>query len=399
MKRDLIRWTLCCLSLALATSGCAHLPWTKAADPGDAVSSTTGKGKAADKTLPKNPLALARLAERRGQVEQAERLYQEIIKKTPNDHVPYHRLAVMYSQRAKFEEAEKNFNRALALKPDSPELLSDAGYFYYLSSRPQDAERLLRRAVEIEPANSKYCNNLALVLGEQRRDDECLALFRRSSPGTQANVNYAFVLAQRGEYQRALEVYDRALTEDRSMRVAADAMIQLSQHTERRPNRPATPPSDPRPMMTANAAPGQPYAVPQVMPSPQGPQPTGYAAPMQNEPLATVYTGRTIPNNPGPAPYGAYPAAAQPAPYGAMNPVIPAGYTMPNYPPNPAYAPAPNYNPYPEAQQQPSYSPAGVAVPVAGRFSMPTTWNPAPMATPNGYPSGVTQRPTDYYSR
>jgi Tfp pilus assembly protein PilF len=348
-------------------------------------------------------MALARLAERRGQFDQAEQLYQEISKKTPNDPVPYHRMAVMCAQRGRFEDAEKNFNHALSLKPDNPELLNDAGYFYYLSSRPQDAERVLRRAVEIEPNNPKYCNNLALVLGEQRRDDECLALFRRSTPGTQANVNYAFVLAQRGEYQRALEVYDHALTEDRSMRVAADAMIQLSQHTEKRPNRPATPPTDPRPMMAANspAAPGQPYALPQGMPAAQGQQVVSYVAPGQSEPLVTVYPGRTMPNGPAQAPYGAYPPAAQPAPYGAASPVIPAGYTMPTYPPYPAYAPAPNYNAYPDPQQ-PSYSSAGASVPVAGPHPMPTAWTPSPMVTPNntGNTSGVAQRPIDdYYSR
>lgn len=422
MKRDLVRRTLCCLSLMLAASGCAQLPWTKSADPSVPPPAAAAKGKAGEVSAPKNPLALARLAERRGQIEQAERLYQDAIKQTPNNPVPYHRLAVMYAQRGKFEDAEKQFTRALALKPDDPELLSDAGYCYFLASRPQDAERYLRRAVEIEPANSHYCNNLALVLGEQHRDDECLALFRRASSAKQANVNYAFVLAQRGEYQRALDMYDRVLTEDRSMRVAADAMIELSQRAERQPPRPPAPPADGRPMMAASSAPyypGQPYATPQGMSMPGRPQGMDYADPAGRNPaMASSYPGTMSPNPAGPVAYGYHPMPAQPAPYGSMGQVIPTGYTapvpngspytsypsppVPNRPQNAAYPSPPNYGGYPGPQPAYATADAGpAAAGLAGPSAMPATWTPAPVIRPyNAYaPSAIPQRsalPDDY---
>jgi hypothetical protein len=62
-----------------------------------------------------------------------------------------------------------------------------------------------------------------------------VALFRRAAPaGSQAQLNFAYVLVQRGEYRRAMEIYDRVLTEDPTMRVAADAMIELSKYAPRK---------------------------------------------------------------------------------------------------------------------------------------------------------------------
>lgn len=228
----------------LVTSGCAQPMWSGAKPPAATAAAAEtgpktgfggwllGKSGKADATLPKNPLALARLSESRGQTEQAERIYQEVIKQSPSDATAFHRLAVLYAKQGRSKEADEHFTRALALKPDDAELLSDAGYFYYLASRFDEAERCLRRALERSPGNRTYSNNLALVLGEQGRIDECITHFRRATASEHdAQANLAFVHAQRGDYRRAMELYDRALTADNSKRVAADAMIELAKYT------------------------------------------------------------------------------------------------------------------------------------------------------------------------
>ncbi len=229
---------LCGLT-ALLMAGCAQPFWgDKSRDvtaPGASLGAKGSPGKTDAKNDPKageqkSKLAMAKLVERRGQFAQAETLYKEIIEKDPKNPVPPHRLGVMYARQGKFKESQEQLARADALKPNDPEILGDIGYVHYLAHRLEEAERYLRRAMEIEPNNLKYSNNLALTLGALGRDQECLALFRRNSTGPQADVNYAFVLAQRGDYERALAVYDRALSEDRSMRVAAEAMIQLSRY-------------------------------------------------------------------------------------------------------------------------------------------------------------------------
>lgn len=243
MNGDRLRVILCCVGLALTVSGCAHPFGNWGRPPGMGVSSPAGTSSGwgwlswgnppsgPENTLPKNALAVARLNERRGQMEQAERLYQEILRRSPNNPVPHHRLAVISARQGKLQEAERYFASAMGLKPDDPELLSDLGYFCYLSGRLQEAEQHMRQAVEVEPNHARYCNNLALIVGGQGRDEESYAYFSRTNSPNDALLNQAYVLAQRNEYRRAMDAYDRALTEDRSSRVAAQALIDLSKYT------------------------------------------------------------------------------------------------------------------------------------------------------------------------
>jgi Tfp pilus assembly protein PilF len=178
----------------------------------------------------KGPLALARLSERRGQTKQAEHLYQKMIERYPEGVLPYHRLGVMKSRAGQWDEAEPYFEQALRLDPDSPDLLADVGYFYYLQSKPEPAEQHLRRALKIAPNHAKSCNNLAILLGEQRRDEECMDLFRRTGSEAEVYCNMAFIYAQRGELNLAIEAYSRALSFDDSLRPAAEAMAQLARY-------------------------------------------------------------------------------------------------------------------------------------------------------------------------
>lgn len=226
--RNSHRLLLAGLVAIASLSGCAspRWPWAKADAAGDNLASADEKAAAAASV--KNPLALARLSERRGQTEQAAALYQEAIRRTPQNAEPYHRLAVMQARRGQFAEAERNFTQALSICPDGAQIHGDAGYFRYLNSQLPEAERHLRRAMELDPNNAAYANNLALVLGEQGRYADCFNLFRRTGSETQAHANMAFVLAQHGEYQRALEAYNRVLSADPKNRPAAEAMIELS---------------------------------------------------------------------------------------------------------------------------------------------------------------------------
>ncbi len=92
----------------------------------------------------------------------------------------------------------------------------------------------MRRAVELEPNQPVYGNNLALVVGEQGRDQESLDLFRRYGTEEHACANMAYLYAQRGEYPKAMEMYSRVLTQDPKDRTAAAALLQVSKLQDQR---------------------------------------------------------------------------------------------------------------------------------------------------------------------
>ena len=271
-KQACAAWALAVLLLA---AGCSQNHWFlgKSEDPGPAGPADPARGAGASPSQKsggvadvKNPLTMARLCESRGQTAEAKRLYEETIQRHPNEPAGYHGLALLYAKQGQFKEAEPCFTRALALAPERAELLGDMGYFYYLCSRSQEAERCLRRALELEPNQPVCGNNLALVLGEQGRDQESLDLFRRYGTEGQACANMGYIYAQRGEYPKALEMYNRVLTQDPKDRTAATAMLQIAKlqgqgqqagrQLARQPSQPPVVPSPagPNPPPVANRA-------------------------------------------------------------------------------------------------------------------------------------------------
>ncbi len=173
--------------------------------------------------------AIARLTERRGQIEQAASMYEAILAKEPNNPMPYHRLAVIAAQRKQWSDSERLFRKAYTMARPSSELLSDMGYLYYLRSQLDEARQLSQRALQLDPKNATAHNNLGLVYGEQGLYAESLAAFKRAVPTAEAHANLAFVLAQAGQSEQALAHYSQSLTLDDGLRPSARAMLQLAE--------------------------------------------------------------------------------------------------------------------------------------------------------------------------
>jgi len=158
-----------------------------------------------------DPLAMARLHEQNGRTEQAERLYRELIRRSPGNPLPFHRLGVITAQSGKAKEAEQFFARAMAMKPNDPELLKDVGSFCYQAGRPQEAQRYMRRAAEIAAVNSNNVGSMAPGIGGRGLDAQTSAGSLQANLLQHAALDHATVLAQRDQHRRAMEACDRAL--------------------------------------------------------------------------------------------------------------------------------------------------------------------------------------------
>lgn len=188
--------------------------------PGDAGAPAKG-----EESLDK--VALARLSERRGQFRQARELYEAELKKTPDNPLIHHRLAIIAAREERPEDALGHFETARKLAPQDSELLSDLGYAYYLQHRLDDAEECLQKAVAVDSQNKAAQNNLGLVLGVRGRFDDALTHFRKGGTEAAAYANMAYVHSQLGDLDRAMADYNRALSLDGEMRSVAEALIQL----------------------------------------------------------------------------------------------------------------------------------------------------------------------------
>jgi tetratricopeptide (TPR) repeat protein len=209
-----------------------RLPWSGSASKSSRVSADAAPPKkttAAEQSKLEGRISIARLAERRGQIAQAEEVYREVAAKHPDHPVPPHRLGVLTARRGKYEEANQFFQTAVRLAPRNVELLTDAGYCYYLQNRYDDAEQLYRQALAIDPSHEALCNNIGLMLAEQGRSDDSLQMFRRATTAAQAHANLAFMMAQTGDLQQAESHFNRALTLDPTQRRAAQGLLQLAE--------------------------------------------------------------------------------------------------------------------------------------------------------------------------
>jgi len=204
-----------CVAL-LAFSGCIHLP-------ANLTSITFGRHPEEQ-----TPLIMARLHERQGHFVKARNLYAEIVRTRPYDANASHRLAVVQTKLGMNDQANHFYHRSLQLDPDNSDVLTDYGYFLFLNNNLGSAEQTLRKAVTLDPSNKRSVNNLALVLGHQGHLKESLALFRRVNSEAEARANVAYIHAQRGETELAIEQYSQALTLDRHLKTAANALVQMA---------------------------------------------------------------------------------------------------------------------------------------------------------------------------
>jgi Flp pilus assembly protein TadD len=178
---------------------------------------------------PSNKIALARLSERHGQSRQARELYEAELKKTPDNPLIHHRLAIIAAKEERCDDAIVHFEKARELAPKDSMLLSDLGYAYYLQHRLDDAEECLREAVVADPNNKAAHNNLGLVLGVRGKFDGALSHFQKGGTDAAAYANLAYVHSQLGDLDQAVANYDRALSLDKEMRTAAEALVQLNE--------------------------------------------------------------------------------------------------------------------------------------------------------------------------
>ena len=208
---------------------------------------------------------LARILERRKQPQRAKQAYQALLQRNPSDARVYHRLGVIAAREGHLDQAEQYLTQAQKLGLHSADLLADLGYLYYLQHRLDAAEQYLQQALKADPGHKRAAVNLGLVLGTQGKFDKALAMFRRSGDDAAAYANLAYVCTQLGQMDRAIHYYDQALTLNKNLRPAAEALAQLGQRKRllkqqqaklaRAARRKPAPPAASRPVTAAHSQP------------------------------------------------------------------------------------------------------------------------------------------------
>jgi tetratricopeptide (TPR) repeat protein len=140
-------------------------------------------------------LVVARSFEREGKLDQATKIYRDVVQRGYRRAQAHHRLALIYDRQGEGSKAEEHYRDALEEEPRNAAIYSDLGYSYYLRGRMTEAEQNLRKAIALDPGMARAHNNLGLLLARTGRTDSALQEFGLAGCAeTAAKANLAFAL-------------------------------------------------------------------------------------------------------------------------------------------------------------------------------------------------------------
>jgi tetratricopeptide (TPR) repeat protein len=161
-------------------------------------------------------------AHRRGDLEEAERLYRQVLEAAPASFAARHMLGVLRAQSGDTSEALELIGAALALKPDAPEALFNYGNVLKGAGRLDEALAAYDRAVSVRPdypaaraARAEALNLRGNSLRETGDFEKALTCYERALADVpyygDALNNRAAVHWSLGRFDEALAGFDAAL--------------------------------------------------------------------------------------------------------------------------------------------------------------------------------------------
>ena len=156
-------------------------------------------------------------AQQRGDLGEAERLYAQIVNRTPAPEALVN-YGNMLGRQGRAAEAIVQYDRALALAPSLLPALFNRGNALLELGRPDEAVASYDKAVALNPSLAGLWNNRGTALRSARRPSEALASFERAIALDGRHTNALT--------NRAIALYDLKRFDD--ARAAADAALAVT---------------------------------------------------------------------------------------------------------------------------------------------------------------------------
>jgi predicted TPR repeat methyltransferase len=98
------------------------------------------------------------------------------------------KMAIAFQQRGQLEDAQKVYERILQVAPDHPDVVHFHGVLLHQLGRSAEAIETIKRSLELEPGRPECYNNLGIILRHVDRDEEALAAYRTAVELDPANA-------------------------------------------------------------------------------------------------------------------------------------------------------------------------------------------------------------------
>jgi predicted TPR repeat methyltransferase len=124
-------------------------------------------------------------------------------------------MAIAFQRRGQLEEAEQVYDKVLDVAPDHAVALHYAGVLAHQQGRSQQAAELIERSLELGPEQADWYNNLGIVYKAQGRVDEAVVAYRRAidldPDHANAHSNLGVLLKAQGKPAEAEQAYREAI--------------------------------------------------------------------------------------------------------------------------------------------------------------------------------------------
>ena len=172
-------------------------------------------------------LAMAQMAERQGNVDQARAHLKQALAKWPRDVELLRATARLEDRQGQLAVAEALYRRAVRVDSQHPGALNDLGLCLARQGKYHESVEALELAIRLQPDKALYRNNAATVLVEMHQDQRALAHLAAVHGPAEANYNLGQLLVNRGRPHEAIVYFQRAVELDPNMQPAQEAIAQL----------------------------------------------------------------------------------------------------------------------------------------------------------------------------
>lgn len=153
---------------------------------------------------------------RQGQLEEAARIYDHVLRHKPNHAECKHLLGILRAQQKQHEIAVRLLEESLALDPNNAKAWANLGSTWLASSNPFAAVAALDRALELDPQYPVARLRLAQALHQAGQSyaalESCQQSLQQQPRWSEAWVTFAGILADLCQFSLAVQMLDRALS-------------------------------------------------------------------------------------------------------------------------------------------------------------------------------------------
>jgi tetratricopeptide (TPR) repeat protein len=150
-----------------------------------------------------------------GRLEQAGKLYRDILVREPENPDALHLLGVIAHQLGQHEHAVELIDRAIRAQPSTPAYYNNLGEALTALTRLDQAIAAYQQAGDLAPDYAETHNNLGIALQMAKREEEAIAAFRRAIQAkpdfAEAHYNLGNALLDTGRPEEAVRAYRAAL--------------------------------------------------------------------------------------------------------------------------------------------------------------------------------------------